>query len=277
VFLREFVSLANREGVDYNLIEAFDQPWKYADEGVAGANWGIWNAARIAKFPLNGGVVPYPDWRWYAILGAVCGAALFVVAGLRDIRLAMPAFVLGNGFAIACAGTLPMLYTKGLLLDAVVNLPLQAVFAVMVIRRAAVAFAGESLPRPMSGAETLAALRRFRLKLNYDSLGFIFLACAAMFQTLLVFDGRYRDAPLPVFIIPVIAAVLRFVTRDRVTALGWEEILAANVLAVGAIASTILEGSANLDFAVWSLAAIIMAAPILLVQEGVTKRRRIKR
>src|ERR1700722_3384928 len=76
VFLREFVTLANQENVDYNLIEAFDQPWKYEDEGVTGANWGIWNAHRVQKFPLNGPVTEHPDWPWYAALGALSGCLL---------------------------------------------------------------------------------------------------------------------------------------------------------------------------------------------------------
>jgi exo-beta-1,3-glucanase (GH17 family) len=147
VFLREFVTLADQEHVDYNLIEAFDQPWKYEDEGVAGANWGIWNAHRVQKFPLNGGVVEHPDWPWYAILGAVCGTLLFASTGFRNIRLAVPSFMLGNGFAIACAGTLPMLYDHWLILDALINLPLQAIFAFRIIGRADAIFAGRALPR----------------------------------------------------------------------------------------------------------------------------------
>jgi exo-beta-1,3-glucanase (GH17 family) len=274
VFLRQFVTLARQEGVDYNLIEAFDQPWKYADEGVAGANWGIWNAQRVQKFPLNGGVTEHPDWPWYAVLGAVCGSLLFAATGFRNIRMAVPAFAMGNGYAIACAGTLPMLYDHWLQLDAVVNLLLQAAFAVLAVRRADALLAGEALPPFTTAAATLAALRRGRLLMNYDSLWFLFMAGAAVFQMLLVFDGRYRDAPMPVFIIPVFAAVLRFWTKDRPGHLGWEDILAANVLAIGAIASAVMEGSANLDFITWSLAAILFAAPVLMAQEGATKKRR---
>ncbi len=193
VFLREFVTLADQEGVDYNLIEAFDQNWKYADEGVAGANWGIWNAHRVQKFPLNGPVTEHPDWPWYAALGALAGSLLFWSVGFRNIRLAVPSFALGNGYAIACMGTLPMLYDNWLRLDAVVNLSLQAVFAVMVIRRADAVLTGAPLPPVTTGAMTLAALRRGRLLMNYDSLWFIFLASAAIFQAMLVFDGRYRE------------------------------------------------------------------------------------
>jgi exo-beta-1,3-glucanase (GH17 family) len=273
VFLREFVSLANQEDVDYNLIEAFDQNWKYEDEGVAGANWGIWNAQRVQKFPLNGGVTEHPDWPWYAVLGAICGSLLFAATGFRNIRMAVPAFALGNGFAIAAAGTLPMLYDGWLRLDAVVNLPLQAVFAVLAIRRADAMLAGEAMPPVITGAETLAALRRGRLLVRYDALTFLFLASAAVFQILLVFDGRYRDAPMAVFLVPVIAAVLRFWTKDKPKNLRWEEILAANTLAIGAIASAIMEGSGNMDFVTWDVAALVMAGPFLLAQEAKGRRR----
>jgi hypothetical protein len=261
------------------LIEAFDQNWKYEDEGVAGANWGIWNAHRIQKFPLNGGVVEHPDWPWYAALGAIAGTLLFAAIGFRNKRLAVPAFALGNGYAIACAGTLPMLYDNWLILDAIINLGLQAVFAVLIIRRADAKFSSLILPPPVTAAATLAALRRGRLMLNYDSLTFIFLVSAAIFQLMLVFDGRYRDAPMAVFIVPVIGAVFRFWTKDQPNQLGWEDFLAANTLAAGAIISAVIEGPLNLDFITWSIAALALAAPTIMAQErhrkpGVAKRRK---
>lgn len=277
VFLRQFVTLADKEHVDYNLIEAFDQDWKYEDEGVAGANWGIWNADRVQKFPLNGGVVEHPDWPWYAALGAICGSLLFAAVGFRDPRLAVPSFALGNGFAIACAGTLPMLYDNWLVLDAVVNLTLQAVFALLIIRRADAKFSGKIMPPPITAATTLAALRRGKLLMNYHALSFIFLISAAIFQMMLVFDPRYRDAPMPVFIIPVIGAVFRFWTKDKFIKPAWEDMLAANTLAVGAIASAIMEGQANLDFITWSVAALVLAAPIIIAQEGKRGQRRVSR
>jgi exo-beta-1,3-glucanase (GH17 family) len=276
VFLREFVTLANQEKVDYNLIEAFDQNWKYEDEGIAGANWGIWNAHRVQKFPLNGPVTEHPDWPWYAALGALAGCLLFWSVGFRNIRLAVPSFALGNGYAIACMGTLPMLYDNWLRLDAAVNLLLQAIFAVLVTRRADAVLSGAPLPPVTTGAQTLSSLRRLKLPLNYDSLWFIFLASAAIFQAMLVFDGRYRDAPMPVFIIPVIAAVFRFWTKDKPKMLGWEEILAANALGILAIVSALMEGSANLDFVTWNIAALVLAGPVLMAQEGKRGVRKVK-
>ncbi|MCB5944550.1 glycoside hydrolase [Acidocella sp. KAb 2-4] len=283
VFLRRFVTLANQEGVDYNLIEAFDQDWKAQDEGVAGANWGIWNAYRQLKFPLNGPVVEHPDWPWYAGFAVLAGWLLFAAAGLRDARLALPAFGLGNGLALAGLGTLPMLYfnphhlgmlitatdfnlpyNTWLLLDALVNLPLQALFALYAIRRLGGLAAGAPLPAPLTGAGVLAALRRGRLPLSYDGLWFIFLAAAAVFEVLLLADGRYRDAPTPVFIIPAIAAVLRAWSRDTPRQQGWEELLAGWALAALALADMVYEGAQNLDFITWNIQALVLAAPVLL-------------
>jgi uncharacterized membrane protein len=103
----------------------------------------------------------------------------------------------------------------------------------------------------------------------------LFLAGAAAFETMLVFDGRYRDAPMPVFIIPVIAAVFRFWTKDRPQKLQWEDLLAANVLAVGALVDGVMEGQANLDFVTWSFAALVLAAPVIVVsnQSSVVRKK----
>ncbi len=268
VYLRRFATQATADGVDYNVIEAFDQNWKYKDEGVAGANWGLWNAHRVLKFPLNGPVTERPSWAWYAVLSALMGAALFASIGCRNLRLAVPSFALGNGFAIACMGTLPLLYDKWQLLGAVVNLPLQFIFAFLVIARADDVFAGNILSPVIPGSEVLSSLRRFRLPLNYQSLWFIFLAAAAISQAILVLNGRYFDTPMPVFIVPIIAAVIRIWTKDRPQKMGWEELVASFALAALALLDMIMEGSANLEFVIWNIGALALAAPCVLAAES---------
>jgi exo-beta-1,3-glucanase (GH17 family)/cellulose synthase/poly-beta-1,6-N-acetylglucosamine synthase-like glycosyltransferase len=51
--LRYFISTARRRGIDYNIVEAFDQPWK-TNEGTVGTYWGIFDASGKAKFSLTG-------------------------------------------------------------------------------------------------------------------------------------------------------------------------------------------------------------------------------
>ena len=60
--LREFVSRAEAYGIDYNVIEAFDQPWK-TNEGGVGMYWGVFDASRHAKFTWTGLVSDPDHWK----------------------------------------------------------------------------------------------------------------------------------------------------------------------------------------------------------------------
>lgn len=61
-FIRGMIQVANRHGFDYNIVEAFNQPWKSELEGVVGANWGLFSADRKPVFPLTGPVSENPNW-----------------------------------------------------------------------------------------------------------------------------------------------------------------------------------------------------------------------
>ena len=62
VTLRTFVSRAEAIGMEYNIVEAIDQPWKYFEGGV-GPYWGILNAAREPKFAWTGPVEDPAYWK----------------------------------------------------------------------------------------------------------------------------------------------------------------------------------------------------------------------
>ncbi len=51
--IRNFTSRADALGIDYNIIEAFDAPWK-SFEGSVGQYWGMFDADRHMKFSLTG-------------------------------------------------------------------------------------------------------------------------------------------------------------------------------------------------------------------------------
>ena len=61
-FIRALIQVANKNGFDYNIVEAFDQPWKAALEGTIGAKWGLYDSSRQQVFPLTGKVVENPTW-----------------------------------------------------------------------------------------------------------------------------------------------------------------------------------------------------------------------
>jgi exo-beta-1,3-glucanase (GH17 family)/cellulose synthase/poly-beta-1,6-N-acetylglucosamine synthase-like glycosyltransferase len=84
VTLRNFVSRAEAIGMEYNIVEAIDQPWKYFEGGV-GPYWGILNAAREPKFAWSGPVVDEAYWK-LATIALLVG----VLLSLPILRLAGP-------------------------------------------------------------------------------------------------------------------------------------------------------------------------------------------
>ncbi|MDD1528868.1 glycosyl transferase family 2 [Bradyrhizobium sp. WBOS7] len=64
--LRNFVTRAEALGMDYNIVEAIDQPWKYFEGGV-GPYWGILNANREPKFAWTGPVENPDYWKLMGI------------------------------------------------------------------------------------------------------------------------------------------------------------------------------------------------------------------
>ena len=64
--LRNFVTRAEAIGIDYNIVEAIDQPWKFFEGGV-GPYWGILDASREPKFSWTGPIVNENYWKLAAI------------------------------------------------------------------------------------------------------------------------------------------------------------------------------------------------------------------
>ncbi|MAN80782.1 MAG: glycosyl transferase, partial [Magnetovibrio sp.] len=86
---------ASRNGIGYNLMEAFDQPWKTM-EGSVGPYWGVFDHDGNAKFSLAGVVEQPEQWR-RGILALILGA---VMTGLW-LMTRRPTF--GHALAMAIA------------------------------------------------------------------------------------------------------------------------------------------------------------------------------
>lgn len=93
--IRQFVAEASRNGIGYNLMEAFDQPWKTM-EGSVGPYWGVFDHDGNAKFSLAGAVEQPEQWR-RGILALILGA---VMTGLW-LMARRPTF--GHALAMAIA------------------------------------------------------------------------------------------------------------------------------------------------------------------------------
>ena len=72
--LRDFISRAEAMGIDYNIVEAIDQPWKIF-EGSVGPYWGMFNDAREQKFSWSGPLTDPEHWK-LAMVSVLLGLVL---------------------------------------------------------------------------------------------------------------------------------------------------------------------------------------------------------
>jgi exo-beta-1,3-glucanase (GH17 family)/cellulose synthase/poly-beta-1,6-N-acetylglucosamine synthase-like glycosyltransferase len=88
VVLRDFVSHAEALGIDYNIVEAIDQPWKVF-EGSVGPYWGLFDASRRPKFRWSGPVFDANHWK------------VATIAVLIGFLMSLPILTLGASVAQA--------------------------------------------------------------------------------------------------------------------------------------------------------------------------------
>ncbi len=81
MFLRRFLNIADQRGLDYCIMEIFDQPWKKPHEGVVGAFWGIYDVERKPKFSFHGPIES--STLLYSGISAVLAGMLLVWLYLR--------------------------------------------------------------------------------------------------------------------------------------------------------------------------------------------------
>jgi exo-beta-1,3-glucanase (GH17 family) len=271
-FMREFMALAAARHFDYNFIEAFDQTWKYANEGIVGANWGLWTADRAEKIPPSGPLREAPLWWLHALVSILAGLLLtglgFVRRGPgapRATQVALLGMTLGAALGVAEAGTLPVLYTAHVRVAAAANLVGQGLLAALMMLRLCGAVAPANWRAGSDATRRLLCWLRLRHAAwpgLFEDLAFLFAWAAAVDQILLVFDPRYREFPLASFAVPLVVIAARAAQSDLPRGTGRrEEALLAVTLTGGAIASAVQEGALNGQSLVWNACVLLLAAP----------------
>lgn len=247
-FMRGFIDMAEQHGWRYNLIEAFDQPWKRISEGTVGGYWGLFDAWRNDKGVLAGPVSNLPDWpRWLGLSALLLGTGLLLgdVPRTRRAALLLPSVA---GLAAACCA----LWTQQLTLDS--------------------RHLGEWLWHGALLLLNLLAAARLLLRINPPSAGWRvrlgtwleqraswwLLAAGlagAWLMLALVFDPRYRSFPSAALLLPALG-YLCWPTRGPRAECG----LLAALLAIGLPAllwqETLLNGQA-LGWAAVSLLLLV--------------------
>jgi exo-beta-1,3-glucanase (GH17 family) len=280
-FVRELADAAAARGLRYNVIEAFDQPWKRRLEGTVGGHWGVLDAAGREKFPLRGTVVEDPEWQ-RGVAAAGLGALVFVLAGLAGglrVRSGLLLAFAGAALGAALAAQVEMLTAASR--DAF-ELGLGAAFT--AIAALATLLAAVGLARWMDGRVPLAAAPAACvvawLRTNVSrwspperllgSLRFALLFGAAAAALALAFDPRYRDFPLALVAPPAVALAL-LATVSGMSAHVEERVLAA-VLVVAAPAIVLREGLANVDALAWVGLCFAFAGSVWMSSNGDSPR-----
>lgn len=196
-YTRGMIGIAHRHGFDYNIVEAFNQPWKATLEGVVGANWGLLSAEREPVYPLTGGVTENVSWRTHLVWMLLIAFALLVLLSEKLGHLPpisqslwiVVAMALSVGFVGAVVHVLRTNYSPLERVTGFLWLALTAGLAVLLLMRLIDILNGKespkNLPRALSSSYLLFAL--FALYRTYH----------------LAREGRYLSFPLEAFFIPV--------------------------------------------------------------------------
>lgn len=283
-FVREVLALAQDQGIDINIIEALDQPWKRKLEGTVGGYWGVYSEERAAKFPMAGPVSEHPHWLGaFAASGAIA-IALIVFAWRRRpslrplswLALAVVAATTGSALVLAALEvgvTSRTLFDWGL---GSARLAIAACAAALAVYAYASSAMADGHGSPAPSIEIIDAIRvrsitRFRtLPGALGLLRLLTMFGVAATTLCLVFDGRYRDFPVAAYAPAVIAfAALAFSGpwsgRDRERRCDLrEEIVFASVALGGCGVIFAVEGIANHQALQWVFVVVAMAAAVLV-------------
>ena len=168
VVLRDFVSKAEAYGIDYNIVEAIDQPWKIFEGGV-GPYWGLFDASRQPKFSWTGPITNPDHWKLagiallLSVLLSLPILAMTSVTAPQAVLLAGAANVVGAWAATLFAFWNGHYFVPGaafaLGLGTVLLVPLIIIALARIDEVAAIAFGRKPLrlvPAPPLAPETAA-------------------------------------------------------------------------------------------------------------------------
>jgi exo-beta-1,3-glucanase (GH17 family) len=255
LYLRDFLRYAATVDMPYNVIEAFDQPWKRAQEGTVGGYWGIFDSEARPKFPMRGPVTEEPRW-WLGWLAGAVGAIAFTVVGTWRrqwhsvkgwLALLLAGFGAGTSAAwqirqmtFACAMWWEWLLASICLAGAL------CVAAALARRIAAHLADHHDHSEP-------AAWWRF---------GSLF--ALVLYDILMAFNGRYMDFPMGLFLLPSVAyGVFGLLTHEQSMPSAEQRFMAC-VGPLLAIAPVVAEVGMNKVAWLWLALNLAIAMPVLV-------------
>lgn len=285
-FVREIINTAHERGIDYNIFELFDEPWKAQQEGTVGGNWGLVDGHRQMKFPLTGPVSEKPYWFTAFLVSSgaaalLCALALMLRPPLGSARragraalVALAAQGLCTLLAVSAEQSLRLAFGLNGVVSGLLMTGGGAVLCLLVFSELADMANGRSQgPAPLAPVvarlESLRSLR-FRPVRPDDSwralavgwLDLMFGLAALALTVGLIIDPRYRDFRVAQFLPVALCMLVRLWAASgppRPVGTPREEWLLVGVFALGAVWIPVQEGLVNQAAWAWSALLALLA------------------
>lgn len=248
-FIRGFVALAEQQGWHYNLIEAFDQPWKRVSEGAVGGYWGLFDADRQDKGILAGPVSNLSHWpQWLAFGGLIMFGTLLLGGRVRTIRVALVLPLLGAVAACSIGTFAELARATSRSTDEWLWAGALIALNALILTHGALALSTRTGWR----GRTFAALERHAGWLLAGA-GF----AGAVMMLGLVFEPRYRSFPSTALLLPALVYLVRPVRAPR-----REVALLTLIIGAGIAPQLYQEGLLNQQAWGWALVSGLMVAAL---------------
>jgi len=257
-YVREFAALAEERGIRYNLIEAFDQPWKRVPEGTVGGHWGLYDRDGREKFPWTGPVAEAPLGTAVTVAG-LAAAALGAAAGLLFGGTVRVRSMLVLAAASSLLVTIGARQAQDLVLSNATVLDWGATLVVALAGWWAFALAARALVRTEPSRDPLPAW-----------LTLLLLLAAAYVCLGLVFAGRHRDFPTWLFLPGALAFATSAATHaaaraaELVRRRATEFLMLAAWVVTAGVLVPLQEGFANGRSLGWGALCVLIGSAILL-------------
>ena len=258
MFVREFVKLAQEKNWNYNIIEAFDQPWKRQSEGAVGGYWGFFDKDRIDKHVFTGDVSDFPNYRYlgFGSILLVLGFSLL----LRNSTVSKGKLILFTAVNTLFA-ILYMLQMEQF--NITVRTSGEIVWATLVlITHISIYYFVLSSIATNTKPQVLGIRQILKEKhLNSNTLPMVMFYSSFIFvlisTIILAFEGRYRNFEVYIFAISAISFVLLYGGRFANMQFKAFEKLSAIVLLITTGISFYNEGSLNIFSNIWLIIALV--------------------
>lgn len=278
-FHREFATAAREQGWDYNLIEAFDQPWKRRLEGAMGGAWGLFDSDGVAKFAATGPVAAdplAPTRLRLAVLGSLVVFVLLAVARVgvpspRPPGSAPPWLMLAFGQLIGLMAGL-LFAAQWRYLETWARDPVETL-AIVSIMASGLLLALATLPGigvAPSERSSQTGLVRFAERIREPAASFVLFGLAVV-AVLLAFDARYRGFPIALYAAPLLMLTIRQGLTGPALRARPEQLVLGGLIVLALAVNLVEEGWQNTE--AWQFAAVAGGLVYLL---AVAPRRAVK-